>query len=109
VKPDVLSDEELEKLLGVEFETEYSGHVRDYRNIAQAQLDVDVAYYKPIIQQAKAEVAREIIEIAKREVKYALRQELFKIPSYKQQDAVAHNLGSRLEAALKDKYLKEAA
>jgi len=103
------------------------------RIVAQAQRDADVAYYEPIInkfeeiqqaqealgaklndvelaiQQAKAEVAREIFEIAKREVKYALRQELFKIPSYKQQDAVAHNLGSRLEAALKDKYLKGAA
>jgi hypothetical protein len=30
--------------------------------IAQAQLDADVAYYEPLIQQAKAEVAREIKE-----------------------------------------------
>jgi len=49
-----------------------------YGAIAQAQLDADVAYYEPLIQQAKAEVAREIfeeIEVARQKILKALESE----------------------------------
>ena len=38
----VLTDEELEKLLGEDFRTAYSGHVAEYRSIAKAQRDADI-------------------------------------------------------------------
>jgi hypothetical protein len=41
IKPEelkLISDEEMEKLLGEDFSTAYSGHVNEYHIIAQAQL-----------------------------------------------------------------------
>ena len=38
----VLTDEELEELLGEDFSTAYSGHVVEYRSIAKAQRDADI-------------------------------------------------------------------
>ena len=34
----LLSDEELQELLGVDFKTAYSGHIAEYQAVAQAQL-----------------------------------------------------------------------
>jgi len=93
-----------------------------------AQRDADVAYYEPIIEelqgggendaeqgvievlteleirkQARQEVAREMIEIAKREVKFSLRRQLLKMPSVYEQRGVSEDLGGRLEQSLKSK------
>ena len=61
-----------------------------------------------MIEQAKAEVAREMIEIAKREVKFSLRRQLLKMPSVYEQRGVSEDLGNRLEQSFKDKWLKES-
>ena len=60
------------------------------------------------LEQAKAEVARGMIEIAKREVKFSLRRQLLKMPSVYEQRGVSEDLGNRLEQSLKDKWLKKA-
>ena len=36
----VMSDEQLEKLLGEDFKTAYSGHVEEYQSIAKAQAEI---------------------------------------------------------------------
>jgi len=83
-KPPVLSDEQLEQLLEIDFATAYSGHIAEYRLTAEAQRDADVEWYdkhiivvetpgqkqdimlmmgnvfEELIQQARQEVAREI-------------------------------------------------
>jgi len=96
----------------------------------EAQRDADVAHYEPIIQQAKdkgwedgytagvlngdrrtqkaiqqakAEVAREIIEKARKEVKFSLRRQLIKFPSTKEQEAVAKDLVDSLNTYDKEK------
>ena len=38
IEKGLMSDEELEKLLGEDFRTAYSGHVAEYQDIAQAQV-----------------------------------------------------------------------
>ena len=64
-KPKILSDEEVNKWLeSRKLDTPYPY----YRGVSseehrEAQLDADVAYYEPLIQQAKGEVAREIIKL----------------------------------------------
>jgi len=58
-KPDVLSDEELDKAYCLaDLHTDIFGH----KAIAQAQRDADAAYYEPLIQQAREEVAGEMIK-----------------------------------------------
>ena len=106
-KPGLLTDEEIRGIGRL-----YIGKIganRQQKKMDNVELGLFVKDIRLLInkavEQAKAEVAREIIEIAKREVKYAMRQELYKMPSPKQQDAVAHNLGSRLEESLKDNKL----
>jgi len=68
----------------------------------QLQRDKDVEWCK----QVRQDTAREIIKQAKAEVKFAIRQELLKIPSVGEQDGVAYNLGRRLELNF-SKYLGE--
>ena len=61
MKPPILSEEQIRKAwckdCGFDWMPEYV--VGNLRKIAQAQLDA----YEPLIQQAKAEVAREIIKL----------------------------------------------
>jgi len=64
IKPEILSDEQIVIILDkahkpcpMEFKDEPK-----IRAVAQAQLDVAVAHYEPLIQQARQEVAREIFE-----------------------------------------------
>ena len=94
-----------------------------HKIIATRQRDADVAYYEPIIQQARKpktriiditrakkkvrqDTAREIIELVRKEVKFSLRRQLTKMPSVKEQQAVSEDLENRLNESLKDKWLK---
>jgi len=72
-KPKILSDEEIRMSclgegtywIGEKCETATDTEpvlMPQFHRVAQAQLDADVGYYEPLIQQAKAEVAREIFE-----------------------------------------------
>jgi len=64
-KPPVLSDESIKVVI-----PRYNRidacvcELNDIKAIAQAQYDALVAYYEPLIQQTKEEVAREILEVA---------------------------------------------
>jgi ribosomal protein L40E len=64
-KPKILSEAKLAELSNV-FPEGFTGwayyFIRVGAMIAQAQLDADVAYYEPLIQQAKAEVARSLFD-----------------------------------------------
>jgi len=100
-KPDVLSDE----LRNLPIWTPASD-ATSFGIVAQAQRDADVAYYEPIIQQAKAEVARDIFGAFETKFLYYLAhpaghgREGFQCPKW--------CLFCEFES-LKDKYLKEAA
>jgi hypothetical protein len=67
-KPQILSEKQIGDLLDIEEEYVYycsdgsRKHTLNCWPVVKAQLDADVAYYEPLIQQAKAEVAREIKE-----------------------------------------------
>jgi len=62
----ILSDEMIDRLCRIETRVAPDVVVETFipnplgRDIAQAQLDADAAYYEPLIQQAKAEVAEDI-------------------------------------------------
>jgi len=65
MKPKILSDEQIGAVIDSsdgEHE-EYWIPDNSFVNIAQAQLDADVLFYEPLIQQAKSEVAREAQEL----------------------------------------------
>ncbi len=59
------------------------------------------------IEKEAQEKVKEILVIVGHEVKFAMRQELTKLPSVKEQVNVSHNLISRLRQALKQKYLED--
>ena len=58
-----------------------------------------------LIEEAKREAKERILGIVGQEVKFAMRQELTKLPSVKEQEHVSYNLISRLRLALKQKHL----
>jgi hypothetical protein len=59
MKPKILSDEQIHRSkYGYSDVNPACYLTKGDKDIAQAQLDADVAYYEPLIQQAKAEVAR---------------------------------------------------
>jgi hypothetical protein len=69
MKPTILSDADIQALIEGDIYLKYAtdmSFIDDYpkgtKVLLEAQLDADVAYYEPLIQQAKAEVAREIFE-----------------------------------------------
>jgi len=73
-KPPILSDEQIETIIRRTFplfelnEEDEEDRKETTLNLLAAQLDVAVTYYEPLIQQAKAEVAREIFEVYDRYV-----------------------------------------
>ena len=75
-KPEILSDEMIDRLCRIETRVAPDVVVETFipnplgRDIAQAQLDADVAYYEPLIQQAKQKMAKKIMELAKHEFEY---------------------------------------
>jgi len=67
-KPKILSEKQIGDLLDLEEEYVYycsdgsRKHTLNCWPVVKAQLDADVAHYEPLIQQAKAEVAGEIVD-----------------------------------------------
>ena len=59
-KPPILTDERIKAILYPEWRNE--GIETSYRDVVEAQRDADAAYYEPLIQQARREVAQEIFE-----------------------------------------------
>jgi hypothetical protein len=72
MKPPILSDEQLRK--GYEWcyklDTDEAGDfmLLSSRSVAKLQLDADVAYYEPLIQQTKAEERARLKEEIKKEL-----------------------------------------
>ena len=60
---------------------------------------------RKLIEEGKREAKERILGIVGQEVKFAMRQELTKLPSVKEQEHVSYNLISRLRLALKQKHL----
>lgn len=71
-KPEILSDEQIQKMFDYASRQDqaFSAGMSNepcepetlMKRVAQAQRDADVAYYEPLIQQARREVAEEIFE-----------------------------------------------
>jgi hypothetical protein len=99
-KPPILSDEMIDRLCRIETRVAPDVVVETFipnplgRDIAQAQLDADVAYYEPLIQQAN-EVAREMIKDIE-SWKY--------VPVGTEWQASVNNFVDNLVVALKSKY-----
>ncbi len=53
IRPKILSDENIEQLLGVVFCQEYSGHIAEWKAVAQAQNDY---CYKETCRQIRADI-----------------------------------------------------
>jgi hypothetical protein len=75
MKPEILSDEQITN--AIDKAIIERRNITSWRVTAQAQLDADVAYYEPLIQQAKEETIQGIAK-ALRNPKHPLYQEVIK-------------------------------
>jgi hypothetical protein len=101
MKPEVLSDEQIRKIIWIPLPALHQEVLMSAfeaaQKAAQAQLDADVLFYGPQIQQTKAEIAREMIDYI----------ESWKYPNIVVVDDYQSSMNviiSRLVVALKSKY-----